>query len=307
MRFNKQESGNTPSNLQRNYQRRPQKIENNLADEVSSINEKILNYLAYLRSKPGNRACYDCGSLNPLWAYVKYSKFVCTECAAKYRKKGVKVKNTILDVFDEDEARRMSVGGSNIRNIDDKVAESRLKYPGYSFMDVTPGVNKEASGQVVCTTSRNVRKNSNVERHAKKVSNILGIVETDSSDENEEEIISEKKEKIPVAEDGEKIPDKSEKKIEYKTATTPYRVKKGIQLGKGTKKYTLESKNEVIPGIVDVDENNDNEVYSYKNITNLNYTKNSSKSEIIEDMIDSIKTASKEFVGNVINKFKRKN
>ncbi|KAG0441073.1 ADP-ribosylation factor GTPase-activating protein 2 [Dictyocoela muelleri] len=273
----------------------------------SQQTDKIMDFFSYLRSMPQNKSCYDCGTPNPLWAYVKYSKFVCTACASKYRKKGIKVKNTILDVFNGDEARRMSINVSKLDDIDKKFYESCKKYPGLSFIDVFKDVNQN-NHEVYVTNRVSVKKN-NLEKGKKRISNSLGIVEDETSSEesNDEKNLTKNNFNNKLNDNLSKDEPEVSKRTEHITISKPFQVKKSVQLKRGSKKYTLESQNDVVAGLIDVDEKNDNEGYSYKNINSASCVKNSSKSEIIEDVIDSIKNVSKSIVGNVINKFKKKN
>ncbi|KAF9448236.1 ArfGap-domain-containing protein [Macrolepiota fuliginosa MF-IS2] len=75
---------------------------------------KLLNELIK-REGLNNKVCIDCNNPNPQWASLSFAVFLCLQCAGTHRGFGVHisfVRSVTMDAWQEDQLRRMGLGGN---------------------------------------------------------------------------------------------------------------------------------------------------------------------------------------------------
>ena len=65
-----------------------------------------------LAREKGNDRCFDCNKCGPTWISIRHAVFVCTECAAKHRALGLRLKSVLLDTFTRSDLKRIKLGGN---------------------------------------------------------------------------------------------------------------------------------------------------------------------------------------------------
>lgn len=203
--------------------------------------EKTNKFLDFLMNLSYNKKCADCEKPNPSWASLSYGLFICYECASVHRGIG-KVKSTQLDNWNLDELRRMHSGGNRrlvhiptgpdrvasytpelISELDNKVKESEVKYPGDSFMaSPTSKVNKPT-------------RSISIEKKAKpKFSDVV--------DESSEELQKPKKESKPKKEEKpvkEAVSEETESEILQVTTKPNKNLKKSLDPSRSPFSFTV--------------------------------------------------------------------
>ena len=70
-------------------------------------------FLDHLLHLSYNKKCADCGKSDPSWVAIDYSFFICYECSGLHRNLGrSKVKSILLDSWNQQEIRRLYIGGN---------------------------------------------------------------------------------------------------------------------------------------------------------------------------------------------------
>lgn len=71
-------------------------------------------YLQILLTQNLNNICFDCSKQSPSWVNLKYGVIICTDCAVNHRKESFRLKSIVLDIFTEEDIKRIALSGNFI-------------------------------------------------------------------------------------------------------------------------------------------------------------------------------------------------
>ncbi|RVD92622.1 zinc finger protein [Tubulinosema ratisbonensis] len=78
--------------------------------------QETKKYFEIIQHQNTNNLCFDCLKQSPTWVNLKYSVIICTDCAVLHRKNGFTLKSILLDIFTEEDVKRVVLGGNFIYN-----------------------------------------------------------------------------------------------------------------------------------------------------------------------------------------------